>query len=143
MQHRLVTVPATVRVPLVAVGPGFEAGTRCKTSVMVGDIYPTLLGLAGIDEAAWDLLDAAAGTPRPERIEAAAWPFPDTAHVPLVSQRWGYVAQDGRWGAASGERRLGDPALAEEAASVGAESAEGSGMLGGAGLERLRALGYL
>ncbi|HJN73772.1 MAG TPA: sulfatase [Myxococcota bacterium] len=143
LQHRLVTLPPVLEIPLVVVGPGLEAGGRVSTPVQLLDLYPTLLEMAGIAEPEWSLSDAAAGVPRPGRIEAAAWPDPRLASVPFVAQRWGYVREGERWGAASGGLVVGDEGLAEEARAVGSNELGGGGLMSEEHLERLRALGYL
>ena len=148
LQHRLITIPSIIHVPLVVVGPGFPAGTRSKVPVQVRDVYPTLLELAGIEHAARDPTDAAVGTERPGPVESAAWPDPRTKVVPLVSERWSYLQEGETAVAVSGERVLqlgaveGDSAFVERARAVGAEAPSGE-LMSEEHIERLKALGYM
>lgn len=149
LQHRLMTIPSIINVPLVAVGPGFPAGTRSDVPVQLRDLYPTLLRLAGAqDDAGWDLRDGAIGQARPGSIESAAWPDPRTAMVPLVSERWSYLREGEVAVAVSGERviQLGnesaDAIFRERARAVGSDAPRGE-LLGSEHIARLQALGYL
>jgi arylsulfatase A-like enzyme len=55
MEHRQVTKSSayegSVRVPLIARGPGVEAGRRVDTLVSLVDIYPTLMDMASASPA--------------------------------------------------------------------------------------------
>jgi arylsulfatase A-like enzyme/Flp pilus assembly protein TadD len=45
--HGVVAYDSTLRVPLIAVGPGFAPGTRSQAFVTIEDIAPTMLALLG------------------------------------------------------------------------------------------------
>ncbi|MCP4806439.1 MAG: sulfatase-like hydrolase/transferase [Proteobacteria bacterium] len=148
LQHRLITLPGLLHVPLVLVGPGVPAGTRNDTPVQMRDLNPTLRRLAGLETEGWTLLDGLDGTPRPGPIEAAAWPDPRTADVPLVSQPWGYVREGDAAVAVSGDRvlQLGEgtatPTMIEAARTLPTATAS-TDVLGAEALKQLEALGYL
>ena len=148
LQHRLITVPELLHVPLVLVGPGIQGGTRSDTKVHIGDLVPTLKTMAGIESEGWTLLDGLAGTPRPGRIEAAAWPDPRIEGLDLVSKPWGYVEDGDRAVAVSGDRVLqlgsepADEEMIEAARALPARS-EKAPLLGDEARKQLEAMGYM
>lgn len=73
MEHGRFVYPELVRVPLVISAPGrLPAGQVVDTPVQLSQVAPTLLELAGIQDAD-SLVDVAAGGPGPATIRAAAW----------------------------------------------------------------------
>ena len=73
MEHGRFVYPELVRIPLVISAPGrLPAGQVVDTPVQLSQVAPTLLELAGIEDAP-SLVDVAAGAPGPEPIRAAAW----------------------------------------------------------------------
>jgi arylsulfatase A-like enzyme/Flp pilus assembly protein TadD len=49
--HGVVAYDSTLRVPLIAVGPGFEPGTRSRAFVTTEDVTPTILATLGLPAA--------------------------------------------------------------------------------------------
>ena len=49
--HGVVAYDSTLRVPLIAVGPGFEPGTRSQAFVTTEDVTPTILATLGLPAA--------------------------------------------------------------------------------------------
>jgi choline-sulfatase len=47
-EHKFVCHDESIRIPLLAEGPGIAPGTRCAAPVALQDIAPTLLDLAGV-----------------------------------------------------------------------------------------------
>lgn len=73
MEHGRFVYPELVQIPLVISAPGrLPAGQVVDTPVQLSQVAPTLLELAGIEDAD-SLVDVAAGAPGPDPIRAAAW----------------------------------------------------------------------
>jgi len=150
--HRAVVWPELVQVPLVLVGPGVPAGVRRDDPVMLQDLHPTLLELAGLAQPTWSLLSEA---PRPGAIQSAAWPQPHLADSLGGIWATGHVLYregDDRLYVAGDERVLirdgvevDDPERIEELAAkaVTLEFSTGGTQLEPDAIEALRALGYV
>jgi arylsulfatase A-like enzyme len=82
---------ASVRVPLVAGGPGFEGGGTVRELVSLLDVPPTLLGAAGIDAPA----DYAGRSLRPLVDGAPAWR--DDLFVQTSVTECGRALRTDRW----------------------------------------------
>jgi arylsulfatase A-like enzyme len=75
LEHRSSVYPEVLHVPMVLAAPGcLPAGVRVREPVMLQDLYPTLLDLAGIEAAPGSLRPVVDGAPRGRPIAAAAWP---------------------------------------------------------------------
>jgi arylsulfatase A-like enzyme len=76
IEHRGSVYPELLQVPLVIAAPGrLPTGVRIETPVQLQDVYPTLLDLAGIEDAPkGSLIPVIEGKPREGPILAAAWP---------------------------------------------------------------------
>lgn len=65
-----------VRVAMVARGPGFPAGSRRDDLVQLTDVYPTLLGVAGVTPAREHAGRDLRGAGDPDRALQATYDFP-------------------------------------------------------------------
>lgn len=105
LQHRFVTLPEVLHVPMVLVGPGVPAGVRVSEPVQVADLYGAVLQLAGMEHEGWNLLDALEGRSRPEPIQAAAWPLQREAKkAEIISQPWRWHREGDEAVAVTGDR---------------------------------------
>jgi len=114
LEHSALVWPELTRVPLVLAGPGVPEGKHRDAPVMLQDLYPTLLALAGLSEPSWTLLS---GSPRPGELVAAAWPRPHLADALGGVYGTGQtLVRDGPLAVISGP---GEPALYDLASDPG------------------------
>ena len=140
--HQYVTHPAVLHVPLLVIAPGYTPGQRHAAPVGLGDVYDSVLALAGAPTGGWTLADGLAGTPRPEPIQAAAWPDPSVATPQIAAEPWRFHHDGTAWVALRGEAVMdGDPALAEMARSIPLE--RDAAALDSSVQDALKALGYM
>lgn len=89
LQHRFVTQPEVLHIPLVIAGQGIPAGQRVSQPVQLKHVHDTLLELAGVADPAWSLLDAMQGVEHGSPITAMGWPFDGYApHARRLAERW-------------------------------------------------------
>ncbi len=157
LQHRFVTRPEVLHIPLLMVGKGIPKGVRVKEPVQLKHLHSTLLALAGVEAPGWTLLDAARGVPHQEPITAMAWPsdaYRD--HAERLSSRWVWYREGEEAVAVHGDHvepvHLGGGEVSPARASTLAAAARAlpsdldprpSAAGGEAQLEALRALGYI
>ena len=91
IEHRANVYAELVRIPLVIAAPGrLPVGVRIDTPVQLQDVYPTLLELAGLEDAPeGSLVPVVRGEPRPGPILAAAWP--STIWARLGGDRFSHI----------------------------------------------------
>ncbi|WP_276270844.1 sulfatase-like hydrolase/transferase [Haloarcula litorea] len=89
---------SSVRVPLVATGPGFEDGGRVRELASLLDLPPTLLDAAGVDPpdpmAGRSLLEAVDGDPDEWRDEVFVQVSESALGRALRTDRWTYGVYD-------------------------------------------------
>ena len=97
--HGFFAYQTTLRVPLLARGPGIVAGRRLERTVRLVDVYPTVLELAGLGKAAdglsgRSLVPALRGAPEPDEPTTYAETL-----VPLLHFGWSdlRVIREGRF----------------------------------------------
>lgn len=91
---------ASARVPMMVRYPAcFPAGEQCSTATSLCDLFPTLLGAAGISTARLDLdgvdLAAIVANPDPGRTVFSQFAKADRAIYMAVNERWKYVYSAG------------------------------------------------
>ncbi|HXY42152.1 MAG TPA: sulfatase-like hydrolase/transferase, partial [Vicinamibacteria bacterium] len=92
--HGIFVYDSTVRVPLIAAGPGLPQGVVPRTLARSVDIAPTLLGLAGLRSPS-----VGDGRPLPTSTTAAGEPAYVESLAPLLHLGWSPLRawRTGRW----------------------------------------------
>ena len=81
-----------IRIPLVAVGPGFEGGRVMRNLVSLIDVPPTLLRCAGLEPPAW-----MRGRPLQQLLEERSAPWPTDVFVQISESHCGRAIRTARW----------------------------------------------
>jgi arylsulfatase A-like enzyme len=84
LDHVFSLYETTVRIPLLVRFPGvFEPGRRVSAPVQLVDLFPTLLGLAGVERAGGHGIDLRGPVPADDRPVLLSYDYPRQAFVAL------------------------------------------------------------